>query len=133
MCLFINKYFSHLNIQIGFIFNHKSVPQDDDNSEDLDKQQIQENATTTFKTTKKTRTILWYLIFTGFVYDGMIRVYMSITIVDMVLQKDLNIITTNDIANTTIVNNNTLLASQLQHNRFSFERVILDKLNVIQI
>lgn len=60
---------------------------------------------------KTSRTILWYLIFTGFIIDAMIRLNMSITIIDMIIPKNSSI--------------------QYSTDRFSFERTFLDLLQVI--
>lgn len=73
---------------------------------------------------KKTRTILWYLMFTGFIFDGMIRTSMSITIVDMVLDKP----QTNNkclSSNESVLNNTPIIKE-----RYSIERLILDALDV---
>lgn len=61
---------------------------------------------------KTTRTILWYLIFTGIVIDSMIRVNLNIAIIDMILPSKISNIT-------------------MDRSTFSLERKFLDHFQVI--
>lgn len=66
----------------------------------------------------RTRNTLWYLMFTGFIVDSMIRIVLTITIVDMILKKEKQ--------NTTIVPSYVPNYTE----PFSFERYFLNFLKV---
>lgn len=100
------------------------------------------------KPSRVSRTILWYLVFTGFMIDSMIRITTSITVVDMVLPRR-ELISSNVILSPTepiqcmncsatgfsaTSNNsswNTIAYKNLAEKaRFSLERIVLDSLGV---
>lgn len=96
------------------------------------------------ETTKCCRTILWYLVFTGFALQFMIRIILNIAIVDMVLIKKTNNVSINvtetsycydgkELQHTTIIQ--LAAAAEVDEDninkRFSIERWLLDKFNVI--
>lgn len=90
----------------------------------------------------KQRTILWFLVFTGFSINYMIRINVNIALIDMldsVYKKPSNtpnvsiecVDTTNDVyTNDTENLNNDLIENE--HTRLSLERRLLDFLSVIE-
>ena len=89
----------------------------------------------------KQRTILWFLVFTGFSINYMIRINVNIALIDMldsVYRKPSNTpnvsiecVATNDVyTNDTENLNNDLIENE--HTRLSLERRILDFLSVIE-